>query len=555
MDRYFTRKRKATRLPLSLNKSTSEKKSAGFFTGVSVLLAFFQRAHVAQVAFYDTKLKENGAKVYRLEDKESLERIKFEPLIVVTDNVSKVLNFIPDHCDKWEFVHKSWLEKCLSKQQVLSTKSYQLAPKDNNDHKNVAGHASASQKAIDSGRDSEDSEDDASKTTLTRLSVDEYQQRKDFASKIPVYCCQRKTLDKPCANEKLYQLFLLLEQRRLLENAIHALAYRRAAAVLRVYPYELLSVEEASWLPCFGAKCLKAVEEYLKTGNIQECVEFEQSERFQCLRLFCGIHGVGPTTACLWYDQYHLRTLQDVKSFLERKRLEGHPLAIKEYGLQYYDDLQQKISRKEALDIYHHVESAFREVDPHLSCCLVGGFRRGQEYGHDVDILGCHRVEEYGHVGKLAAILQILGKRFRYLSLEHESSSNRRYDELQKGGGGEDDASSEPTSLDGPDSSERFIGLIFYPGEEKRSIARRLDIVLTRKSEWTFSLISWTGSSFFERDLRRYCAKERKLRFNSHGIFEKHSKQPVQRCNTLTEEQQVFEYLQLPWLAPEERCA
>jgi hypothetical protein len=38
-------------------------------------------------------------------------------------------------------------------------------------------------------------------------------------------------------------------------------------------------------------------------------------------------------------------------------RLEGHPLAIKEYGLQYYDDLQQKISRKEALDIYHHVES------------------------------------------------------------------------------------------------------------------------------------------------------------------------------------------------------
>jgi len=281
---------------------------------------------------------------------------------------------------------------------------------------------------------------------LNAVSIDEYQQRKDFASKIPVYCCQRKTLDKPCANEKLYQLFLLLEQRRLLENAIHALAYveshkcqsidmmnnnndmdryRRAAAVLRVYPYELLSVEEASWLPCFGAKCLKAVEEYLKTGNIQECVEFEQSERFQCLRLFCGIHGVGPTTACLWYDQYHLRTLQDVKSFLERKRLEGHPLAIKEYGLQYYDDLQQKISRKEALDIYHHVESAFREVDPHLSCCLVGGFRRGQEYGHDVDILGCHRVEEYGHVGKLAAILQILGKRFRYLSLEHESSSSK----------------------------------------------------------------------------------------------------------------------------------
>lgn len=61
---------------------------------------------------------------------------------------------------------------------------------------------------------------------LHRVYLVEYRQRKDFATKIPVYSCQRKTLDKPCANEKLYQLFLLLEQRRKLEieHKIHALA-------------------------------------------------------------------------------------------------------------------------------------------------------------------------------------------------------------------------------------------------------------------------------------------------------------------------------------------
>lgn len=37
-------------------------------------------------------------------------------------------------------------------------------------------------------------------------------------------------------------------------------------------------------------------------------------------------------------------------------RLQGHPLSIKEYGLKYYDDLQQRISREEALDIFQVIK-------------------------------------------------------------------------------------------------------------------------------------------------------------------------------------------------------
>ncbi|GJQ15565.1 hypothetical protein GpartN1_g7356.t1 [Galdieria partita] len=544
VDRYFTRKRRADRLPFHFNQSV-ESKSSGFFSGVSILLAFFQRAHIAQVLFYYTKLQENGATVYRLEDKDILSTIKDKPLIVVTDNRLEVEQRFPSHSDAWEFVHKSWLERCLSQKKLLKTNSYQLLKKVDSPKET---------QATDSEKDSQDSDTEESLKKPRLSSSIEYRQRKEFASKIPSYCCQRKTENKSCANERLYQLFLQLEERRMLEmeHKMHALAYRRAAAVLKVYPYELSSVEEASWLPCFGAKCLKAVGEFLRTGGIQECTEFQQSERFQCLRLFCGIHGVGPTTACLWYDQYHLRTLQDVKNFLERKRLEGHPLAIKEYGLQYYDDLQQKISREEALHIFRQVEHAFHEVDPHLSCWLVGGFRRGQEEGHDIDILGCHDVEENGHFGKLAQILKVMGKKFEYLSLEHDSSINgdHRYDEPSS------DASSSSQSLDESNSLERFIGLILHPYQE-RTIARRIDITLTKRSEFIFSLISWTGSSFFERDLRRYCAKEKNLRFNSHGIFEKHSKRRIYLGGQaqLPTEEQVFEYLQLPWLRPEERCA
>ncbi|GJD06526.1 DNA-directed DNA/RNA polymerase mu [Galdieria sulphuraria] len=492
MDRYFTRKRKATRLPLHLNKLVKSD-STGFF-----------------VPFYFAKLQENGASAYRLQDKDSLSTIKGTHLIVVTDNRSEVERLFPSHSANWEFVHKSWLERCLSKKKLLKTKSYQLSQE-------LEHSRNETRTTLDGGKDSEESEPEESfeRTNLAPLSSIEYRQRKDIASKIPVYCCQRKTENKPCANEKLYQLFLQLEQRRSLEieHRMHSLAYRRAAAVLKVYPYELSSVEEASWLPCFGAKCLKAVGEYLRTGSIRECD----------LRL----------PVC------------------ERKRMEGHPSAIKEYGLQYYDDLQQKISREEALHIFAHVQHAFYEVDSNLSCCLVGGFRRGQEDGHDIDILGFHNVEENGHLGKLAQILKVLGKKFEYLSLEHDSSGDQRYAERDS------DASSGSQSFDGNDSLERFIGLILYPSQE-RTVARRMDITLTKRSEFTFSLISWTGSSFFERDLRRYCAKEKKLRFNSHGIFEKHSKKRIElgggQAQPPTEEQ-IFQYLQLPWLRPEERCA
>lgn len=103
MDRYFSRKRKATtRLPLhwSENKPV-EKQSTGFMSGVYVLLAFFQRAHVAQIPFYYAKLQENGATALRLEDKESLSRIKGMPVIVVTDNLAEWKRLFPDYAECW----------------------------------------------------------------------------------------------------------------------------------------------------------------------------------------------------------------------------------------------------------------------------------------------------------------------------------------------------------------------------------------------------------------------------------------------------------------------
>eukprot|EP00871_Galdieria_phlegrea_P001702 jgi/Galph1/2532/GphlegSOOS_G1203.1 len=509
MERYLTHKRKrSTPLTLSIhNRKTSTEEP--FLYNQSIGLAFYERKHVAQIPFYLERLEKYGAVVWLLERKETWPVTYKDSVIVVTDDVKQ----LKEH---WTCFPSCWDSPAIKADKTTSKSDNGFSPR----------------------------KDD----TVAEQLTDDMLIRKRYAQSIPIYSCQRRTRNEPCANEELYQLLLKLEQCRTfdLEHRIHALAYRKAAAVLKVYPFPLKSVEEASWLPCFGPKCLKAVGEYLLSKTIGECVEFDKNERYRCLRMFCGIHGVGPTTASIWYDKYHLRSLEDVKQFLAKKREEGKPLVIKEYGLQYYDDLQETICIEEATEIF----KCFLQVDDSLECVLVGSFRRGVQYGHDIDIIGCHTIEENGHLGKLSLILKELSSQYTLISFQHDSINK----ELSKPNDWVDSSSDNDDQDSFP---EQFMGILLYPTKD-RKVTRRVDIIMTKKSEFPFTVLSWTGSSFFERDLRRYCAKKN-LRFNAHGLFDQHGKKRVLSVPVMTsledEEKIIFHFLGLDYLKPEERCA
>ena len=67
------------------------------------------------------------------------------------------------------------------------------------------------------------------------------------------------------------------------------------------------------------------------------------------------------------------------------------------------------------------------------------------------------------------------------------------------------------------------------------------------------TVIGWSGSLVFERDLRRH-AKNMDLKFDSSGITNRGDASPV-LVDPAEGEKGVFERLGLEWLEPTERCA
>ena len=67
------------------------------------------------------------------------------------------------------------------------------------------------------------------------------------------------------------------------------------------------------------------------------------------------------------------------------------------------------------------------------------------------------------------------------------------------------------------------------------------------------TVIGWSGSLVFERDLRRH-AKNLDLKFDSSGITNRTDSSPV-LVDPAEGEKGVFERLGLEWLEPWERCA
>jgi DNA polymerase lambda len=93
------------------------------------------------------------------------------------------------------------------------------------------------------------------------------------------------------------------------------------------------------------------ISEFIATGRVAK-IAAQTTEDLAVTRLFQGVYGVGPQTAHSWYVR-GLRTLTDI-----RNRMDGIVLSpAQELGLQYYTDLQRRMPRSEAAEIFQRIKA------------------------------------------------------------------------------------------------------------------------------------------------------------------------------------------------------
>uniref|UniRef100_A0A2K6BZ62 DNA polymerase mu n=1 Tax=Macaca nemestrina TaxID=9545 RepID=A0A2K6BZ62_MACNE len=116
-------------------------------------------------------------------------------------------------------------------------------------------------------------------------------------------------------------------------------------------------------------ECRHRLEELLELGVCKEVERVRCSERYQTMKLFTQIFGVGVRTADRWYRE-GLRTLDDLRE--QPQKLTQQQKA----GLQHHRDLSTPVLRSDVDALQQAVEEAVGQALPGATVTLTGGFRR-----------------------------------------------------------------------------------------------------------------------------------------------------------------------------------
>ncbi|KFA46617.1 hypothetical protein S40293_08529 [Stachybotrys chartarum IBT 40293] len=236
---------------------------------------------------------------------------------------------------------------------------------------------------------------------------------------------------------------------------------------------------------------------------------------------------------------------------------------VQQIGVKYYDDFKLKIPRREVEEIGDVVLRCARQMDPGYQMIIVGGYRRGKEASGDVDVVLSHPDEgkTLHFIEKLVTALEKDRFITHTLTLSTKNSERGQTPVPWRGEGGK---------APGFDTLDK--ALVVWQDPTPRAGAapppphRRVDLIISPWRTAGCAVLGWSGGTTFQRDLRRYCKKEKGLKFDSSGVRSRANGAWVDlegregavaggpAPDMETAERRVFAGLGLVFRRPEERC-
>ncbi|XP_033469473.1 DNA nucleotidylexotransferase [Epinephelus lanceolatus] len=357
------------------------------------------------------------------------------------------------------------------------------------------------------------------------------------------YACQRRTTTEN--NNKIFTdaFEVLAENYEFNEIEGPCQAFRRAASVLKSLPWAVRCLGATQDLPCLGEHTKAVMEEILQHGRSFEVERILSDERYQTLKLFTSVFGVGPKTAEKWYRR-GLRSFSDI---LADRSI--HLNRMQQSGFLHYEDISRAVSKAEARSLRNIIDEVVHAITPAAILALTGGFRRGKEFGHDVDFIVT--TPELGREETLLPdIIDELKKQGILLYCEYQASTfdiaklpSCRFEAM--------DHYAKCFLILRLEGSQVEGGLHRAEGDSRGWRAVRVDLVSPPVDRYAFALLGWTGSRQFERDLRRFAQVKRRMLLDNHALYDKTKKEFL----AATTEKDIFAHLGLEYIEPWQRNA
>ncbi|GLB44450.1 putative DNA polymerase beta palm [Lyophyllum shimeji] len=340
---------------------------------------------------------------------------------------------------------------------------------------------------------------------------------------------QREACENQDVIDKLEELKKLHEAKQGDDDRWRVFSYSKCIRALRNHPKRIASFAEARAIRGVGDKTAAKVMEIIGTGNLRR-IGYERTEDVAVTQLFRGVYGVGPSTAYQWYSA-GCRTLKDVLAGKGGVKL----CPAQKLGIRFYEDINQRMPREEAKEIFGLIKPIALDIDPKLFIEIMGSYRRGKNDCGDIDILITRPTDDgKTHQGVLSRLLQAL------------HAEGILTEDL-----------AVPEDPDGLEAIYR--GLCRIPGRTGAR-RRRIDFLTVPWISRGAALLYYTGDDIFNRAIRMK-ANVLGYSLNQRGLFAGVVRDPNDRRVKLNSgtliasetEAEIFKILEVPWQEPHQR--
>jgi len=294
--------------------------------------------------------------------------------------------------------------------------------------------------------------------------------------------------------------------------------------LLNTLDFEVTNGNQLAEYNGIGKKTIEKINEILTEGKLNYVdtivTESENTNHktVHNIKQLLRITGIGPVKAkTLLSSKITLGTL---KTLLKQKNIDKLNELLTHHqliGLIYLEDIETRIifSRIQEIEIY--LINIIKSIDKNLNLTICGSYRRKKTDSGDIDILIHHKTKNTPE----------------FLKTFITSLKNIRFiiDDLTK------------------DGFTKYMGICKY----KDSPAMRIDIRYINKSHMPSSILYFTGSGEFNKNMRTYAIKNG-FKLNEYGLFKINKSQENQETQIPTKtEKDIFTKLGLNYIEPENR--
>jgi len=311
-------------------------------------------------------------------------------------------------------------------------------------------------------------------------------------------------------NEKFIELMEKLADIMLKQGEpFRAKAYQKAQETIMAYPDDILSPNDLKGKPGIGPTIMEKLNEFVQTGTLKVL----EREKTNPVNILAEVYGIGPKKSKELVEQ----GITSIAQLRENQHLLND---VQKVGLQYYEDILERISRSEIEEYKNYFEKGFlkatkEEKGTNEKMEIVGSYRRGAESSGDIDVI------------ITSSNPKVFTKFIDYL-IEQKIILHV----LSRG----------PTKC--------LVITKIHFGLNK---ARRVDFLYTSPEEFPFAILYFTGSKIFNT-VMRHVALEKGYTMNEHGLYKMEAKKKGDKVtHSFTSEKDIFDFLGLEYKAPNER--